>query len=95
MFHVNNIIFLLLYALKHAHLKNLVSISYYIVDLLYIFSFPTTRLPLVTTILCSVSMCLFLFGLVLNYCILTPGDMESHLTSSALRTFINEIKCLN
>ena len=95
MFHVNKIILLLLYALKHAHLKNLVSISYHRVDLLYIFCFPTTRLPLVTTILCSVSMCLFLFALFLNYCILTPGGMEGHLTSSAIRTFINEIKYLN
>ena len=69
--HLQNVVLLLLYTLQHSHHQKFVSVNHHTVDSLYPFHFPHCHpSPVITLTLFSVSMCLFLFGLVCLFILL-------------------------
>ena len=69
--HLQNVVLLLLYTLQHSHHQKFVSVNHHTVDSLYPFHFPHCHpSPVITLTLFSVSMCLFLFGLVCSFILL-------------------------
>ena len=68
-FHVDNILFLLLYTLQHAHHRKFKfsSITIQLIPFTHFAPPSPTPSPLVTTTLFSVSTCLFLFGVVCSF----------------------------
>ena len=70
-FHLQNVVFLLLYTLQHSHHQKFVSVNHHTVDSLYPFHFSHCHpSPVITPTLFSVSTCLFLFGLVCSFILL-------------------------